>query len=156
MILGGFQYSRWYKNRLETPTPQIMNPSKNEFLRFVSYEKLVAFFWNFGLHVDITLSVTFTVQNFPNHGMCFRSPMQWRPSNRKLSVCLTGNEINKASSNIKIDCWTLDVVLFLRYIWILSTNLQIIARRPWSVVVIFKTKYGWRKLIMLKPEVWNC
>ena len=31
-----------------------------------------------------------------------RSPMQWRPSNRKLSVCLTENEINKAYSNMNI------------------------------------------------------
>ena len=33
-----------------------------------------------------------------------RSPMQWRPSNRKLSVCLTGNEINRAYSDMNIDC----------------------------------------------------
>ena len=39
-------------------------------------------------------------------------PMQWRPSNRKLSVCLTGNKINKAYSNMHIDCLTLELVLF--------------------------------------------
>ena len=39
-----------------------------------------------------------------------RSPMQWRPSNRKLAVCLRGNEINKAYSNMNIDCW--EFVLF--------------------------------------------
>ena len=33
-----------------------------------------------------------------------RSQMQWRPSNWKLAVCLTGNEINKAYSNMNIDC----------------------------------------------------
>ena len=33
-----------------------------------------------------------------------RSTMQWRPSNRKLAVCLTGNEINKAYSYKNIDC----------------------------------------------------
>ena len=33
-----------------------------------------------------------------------RSPMQWRPSNRKLPVCLTGNEVNKAYSDMSIDC----------------------------------------------------
>ena len=38
-----------------------------------------------------------------------RSPIQWRPSNRKVSVCLTGSEINKAHSNIKSDCCTLDL-----------------------------------------------
>ena len=40
--IRGFQYSRGQKYRLETPTPQIMNPSKKEFLWFVLYEKLVA------------------------------------------------------------------------------------------------------------------
>ena len=111
MILGRLQYSRWQKYRLETPKPQIKNISKNEFWWFVLYDKLVAFFRNFSLHVDIILSVTFIVQKFPNHGT-IRSPMQWRPLNRKLSVCLTGNEINNANSNIKIDCWTLDIVFF--------------------------------------------
>ena len=33
-----------------------------------------------------------------------RPPMQWRPSNRKLAVCLTGNEINKAYRNMNIYC----------------------------------------------------
>ena len=32
-----------------------------------------------------------------------RSPMHWRPLKRKLSVCLTGNEINKAYSNMELD-----------------------------------------------------
>ena len=32
-----------------------------------------------------------------------RSPMQWRPSNRKLTVCLTGNKVNKANSDMSID-----------------------------------------------------
>ena len=44
-----------------------------------------------------------------------RSPMQWRPSNRKLAVCLTGNEINKAYSNMNIDYWTQEFVLFCDY-----------------------------------------
>ena len=42
-----------------------------------------------------------------------RSPMQWRPSNRKLSVCLTWNEMNKAYRNMNIDCWTREFVLFV-------------------------------------------
>ena len=33
-----------------------------------------------------------------------RSPMQWCPSNWKLIVCLTGNEVNKAYSDMSIDC----------------------------------------------------
>ena len=61
------------------------------------------------------------IEPYQSHSLCksfqtmvcvIRLPMQWRPSNRKLSVCLSGNEINKAYSNIKIDCWTLDLVLF--------------------------------------------
>ena len=32
-----------------------------------------------------------------------KSPMQWRQSNPKLAECLTGNEINKSYSNMKID-----------------------------------------------------
>ena len=91
---------------------QIKSPSKNEFLWFILSVILVAFFWNFGLHVYRTLSVEFTAQKFPYHGMCHRSPMQWRPSNRKLSVCFTGNEINKANSNVNIDCWTREFILF--------------------------------------------
>ena len=43
-----------------------------------------------------------------------RSPMQLHPSNPKLSVCLTGNEINKAYSNIKTDCCTLNLLLFCK------------------------------------------
>ena len=31
---------------------------------------------------------------------------------RKLNVCLTGNEINKACSDMTIDCWTREFVLF--------------------------------------------
>ena len=41
-----------------------------------------------------------------------RSPMQWRPSNRKLSIRLTGNEINNTYNNMKLDWWTLNLVLF--------------------------------------------
>ena len=41
-----------------------------------------------------------------------RSPMQWRPSNRELAVCLAGYEINKSYSNMQIDSWTLYFVLF--------------------------------------------
>ena len=89
------------------PNTQIKNPSKNEFLWIVLSAKLVAFFWNFGLHMDRTLSVNFSMTGV------IRSSMQWRPSNRKLSVCLTGNEINKACSNMYTYCWTREFVLFV-------------------------------------------
>ena len=46
-------------------TITLYNPSENELLMFVLYEKLIAFFCNFGLNVNRTLSVTFTVQKFP-------------------------------------------------------------------------------------------
>ena len=42
-----------------------------------------------------------------------RSLMQWRPSNRKLSVSPTGNEINKAYSNNNIAWFTREFVLFV-------------------------------------------
>ena len=41
-----------------------------------------------------------------------RSPTQWRQSNWKLPACLTGNEINKTYSNMNLDWWILDLVLF--------------------------------------------
>ena len=43
-------------------------------------------------------------KSFLTMAFTIRSPMQWRPSNRKLAVCLTGNELNKAFSNMNIDC----------------------------------------------------
>ena len=42
-------------------------------------------------------------KSFLTMAFAIRSPMQWRPSNRKLAVCLTGNEINKAFCNMNID-----------------------------------------------------
>ena len=42
-------------------------------------------------------------KSFLTMAFAIRSPMQWRPSNRKLAECLTGNEINKAYSNMNID-----------------------------------------------------
>ena len=50
--------------------PNKEHQQKNEFLWFVLSEKLNAFFWNFGLHLDGTFSVKFTVQKFPYYGMC--------------------------------------------------------------------------------------
>ena len=43
-------------------------------------------------------------KNFLIMVCAIRSPMQWRPSNRKLTVFLTGNEINKTYSDMNIDC----------------------------------------------------
>ena len=101
------------------PKTQIKSPRKNEFLRFVSSVKLVAFFWNFGLHVDKTLSVKFYIQKFPNHGMCnnvnnamaYIKPEIIRMSYRNKTTH-TGNEINKAYSNLNIDFWTREFVFF--------------------------------------------
>ena len=70
-----------------------------------------------------------------------RSPMQWRPSNRKLAVCLTGKDINKAYSNIEHRllntgiCTSCDTFEFV-------AEICIIAGRPSPIVVIFKTHYG--------------
>ena len=68
-------------------------------------------------------------KSFQTMVWAIESPMQWRPSNRKLSVCLTGNEINKAYSNIKPDCCTLDLVLFCDT-FELEQQFEIIARKP--------------------------
>ena len=51
-------------------------------------------------------------KSFLTMAFAIRSPMQWRPSNRKLAVYLTGNEINKAYNNMNIDCRTREFVLF--------------------------------------------
>ena len=37
-------------------------------------------------------------KSFLTMAFAIRSQMQWRPSDRKLAKCLTGNEINKAYS----------------------------------------------------------
>ena len=42
-------------------------------------------------------------KSFLTMAFAIRSPMQWRQSNRKLAVCLTGNKMNKAYSNMNID-----------------------------------------------------
>ena len=41
-------------------------------------------------------------KSFLTMAFAIRSPMEWRPSNRKLAVCLTGNEINKSYCNMNI------------------------------------------------------
>ena len=51
-------------------------------------------------------------KNFITMAFAIRLPMQWRPSNRKLAEYLTGNEINKAYSNMNIDYLTREFVLF--------------------------------------------
>ena len=72
VILGGGVVDMAIDKNIDwkTPKPPKKNPSKNEFLWFVLSQKFVIFFWNFGLHVDRTLSVKFTVQKFTSHGMC--------------------------------------------------------------------------------------
>ena len=49
-------------------------------------------------YLSNSLHKSFLIMEF-----AMKSPMQWRPSNRKLAVCLTGNEINKAYSYMNID-----------------------------------------------------
>ena len=67
-----------------------------------------------------------------------RSSMQMRPSNRKSSVCLTGHEINKTYSNMKIDCglWTM-------YFFAIHLNLEQqfadYRENALFIAVIFKT-----------------
>ena len=58
------------KISIGNPKTQIKKPSKNEFLWFVLSAKLGVFFLNFGLYAYRTLSVKFTVQKCPNHGIC--------------------------------------------------------------------------------------
>ena len=50
-------------------------------------------------------------KSFQTMVSAIRSPMQWRPPNRKLAACITENEIHKTYSDVKIDCWTLDLIL---------------------------------------------
>ena len=50
-------------------------------------------------------------KSFLTMAFAIRSPKQWRPLNRKLAVCPTGNEINKVYSNMNIDCSTREFVL---------------------------------------------
>ena len=76
------------------PTTQIKNQNKNEFL-WVGL-KFVAFFWNFGLHVDVTLSVKFTVQKFPNHGMCHEVANAMAPIKPEI-ICMSYKKWNKQS-----------------------------------------------------------
>ena len=80
-----------------------MNPSKNEFLWFVLSAKLsvsskISVYMPIEPYLSNSLYKNFLIMEF-----AIRSPMQWRPSNRKLAECLTGNEINKAYSYMNID-----------------------------------------------------
>ena len=99
-VNGQFHHIMWFKgdfniavekSRLGTPKPKIKNPSKNEFLWFVLYEKLVVFFWDFGLQWIERYLSHLLYKSFQTMVSAIRSPIQWRPPNRKLAVCLTGN-----------------------------------------------------------------
>ena len=112
VLLGGFQYSRWQKYRLETPKPKYRTLAKMTSCGLfymgnwlLSSETLVYMWIEPYLYHSLYKSFQIMV-------CAIRSPMQWRPTNRKLSLCLTGNEINKAYCNMNIDWWTLDLVLF--------------------------------------------
>ena len=110
--LGRFWNSRWQKYRLESPKPKYRTLAKTSYFGLV-------YMGNWLLSSE-TL-VYMWIEPYRYHSLykrfqimvcAIRSPMQWRPTNRKLSLCLTGNEINKAYSNMNIDWWTLDLVLF--------------------------------------------
>ena len=131
--------SIWSLTKISTGSPktQIKNPSKNESLWFVLYGKLVAFFWNFGLHMNRTLSVSFIVHTCSNHGMCHKIANAMA-LNKPEMLCMSYREWNQERH------WPMNAgpCTFWRYIWLLSSNLQNITRRPLSIVVIFKTIYG--------------
>ena len=79
------------------PKTQIKNSSKHECLWFVLSVKLVAFFSETLVYIWIEHYLSNSLyKKFLIMAHVIRSPMQWSPSNRKLSVCLTGNEIKEA------------------------------------------------------------
>ena len=108
--------------------------------------------------MDRTLSVTFIVQNVPNYGMCHRVANEMAPIKPEI-IRMSYKKWN-IQSVYEYKYWLLNTghCTFLRNIWIWSSNFKILARRHWPIVmivVIFLTKYGQWKLIMLKAEVGN-
>ena len=74
--------------------------------------------WVFSSKISVYMPIKPYLSNslyksFLTMAFVIRSPTPWRPSNRKLAVCLTENEINKAYSNMNIDCRTREFVLFV-------------------------------------------
>ena len=129
------------KNRLETPKPKQRTLAKTSYyVRFIS--EIGCFRLKILVHMSLEPYLSNSLyKSFLAMAFAIRSPMQWRPSNRKLAACLTGNEINKAYSNMNIDCRTREFVLFV-IIRIWGSIVQIIAERPSPIVDIFKTNYG--------------
>ena len=85
------------------PKTQIKNPSKTSSCGSFYHRN-----WVFSYKLLDYMPIEHYLSNslyksFLTMAFAIRSPMQWRPSNRKLDVCLTGNEINKAYCNMNID-----------------------------------------------------
>ena len=113
VILEEFQSCHWQKYRLETKK----KPKKRTLAKTSSCGSFYQRNWVFSSKILVYMPIKHYLSNslyksFLTMAFAIRSPMQWRPSNRKLAVCLTGNEINKAYSNINIDCWRREFVLF--------------------------------------------
>ena len=79
------------------PKTQIKNPSKtsscDRFISEIGCFRLKCWFTYKPIEPYLSNSL---YKSFLTMAFVIRSPIQWRPSNRKLAVCLTGNEINKA------------------------------------------------------------
>ena len=112
VILEEFQSCHWHKYRLETQKPKWRTLAKTSSCGWFYQQN-----WVFSSKIFVYMPIEHYLSNslyksFLTMPFTIRSPMQWRPSNRKLAVCLTGNEINKAYSNMNIDYWTREFVLF--------------------------------------------
>ena len=112
VILDEFQSKHWQTYRLETQKPQLRTLAKTSSCgsfhqRNWVFSSKILVYMPIGPYLSNSLYKSFLTMAFAT-----RSPMQWRPSNRKLAVCLTGNEINRAYSNMNIDCWTREFMLF--------------------------------------------
>ena len=82
------------KNIDWNPQTKIKNPRKTSFCgsfymkNWLLYSETLVYMW-----IEPYLSHSL-YKSFQIMVCSIRSPMQWRPLNRKLAVCLTGNEIN--------------------------------------------------------------
>ena len=103
VIWGGFRYSRWQNYRLEPPKPNLRTLAKTSSCgsfymgNRLLYSETLVYMW-----IEPSLSYSL-YKIFQTMACAIRSPMQWHPSNRKLAVCLTGNELNKVYCNMQIE-----------------------------------------------------
>ena len=78
---ANFQQSDWTNGRVTHMSHTIITRTT-----YVSDHITLEFVvWNFGLHVDITLSVIFTVQKFQNHGVCNKIARAMAPIKPEIS-----------------------------------------------------------------------